>query len=398
MSSTSKRGSAFSGSISISESGTAAKPIRLTSYGSGPLPKFTNPTTRDDDGNALIVGGDYIIVENLHFHDTPGEHVSGMIIMTRLAALRIKEGANHCIIRENEFINTGQGIMSAGEHTLITENYLDGPNYALWRTSKSSWGPMGIHLNIGNQESRTTQLRTLGRKTAHGVLTAALSKLIAEDIIKRISTFTIIIRRAMLDSLNPAGTTIGRDIGRKSTTGECPLMFATTGSHGCSCWLPAPVSISITIRLRGTIHWEVPRCRVRIDVRGGMPVGEPSGAHFRNNLFIYSSSPFSGNRAGGAIKTANWYSKYKSPGTQYQGDSSQAGSGDPCLVDLQQQDYHLKVDSPLRGKAINLSQFYKSDFDGLPLPKTGNWDIGAIQYNATRPKKRLQPKDRQGDR
>jgi len=28
------------------------------------------------------------------------------------------------------------------------------------------------------------------------------------------------------------------------------------------------------------------------------------------------------------------------------------------------------------------------------LPKTGNWDIGAIQYNATKPTKALQPKRR----
>ena len=134
-----KKGSAFSGNIRISESGTAAKPIRLTSYGTGELPKFTNPSSLDASGNAIILGGDYIIVENLHFHDTPGEHVSGMIIMTRLAALRIERGSDHCIIRNNEFIKTGQGIMSAGEYTLITENYLDGPSYALWRTSKSSW-------------------------------------------------------------------------------------------------------------------------------------------------------------------------------------------------------------------------------------------------------------------
>ena len=130
----------------------------------------------------------------------------------------------------------------------------------------------------------------------------------------------------------------------------------------------------------------------RIDVRGGMPVGEPAGAHFRNNLFIYSSSPYTGNRSGGALKTANWYSKYKSPSTQYKGDSSQAGSGDPGLVNLQKQNYRLKADSPLRGKAINLSEFYQSDFEGQPLPKTGNWDIGAIQYSAKQPTETLQPK------
>ena len=74
------------------------------------------------------------------------------------------------------------------------------------------------------------------------------------------------------------------------------------------------------------------------------------------------------------------------------GDRSQAGSGDPGLVDLEKQDYHLKPGSPLRGKGINLSEFYKSDFEGRPLPKTGKWDIGAIQYNTTKPTKVLQPK------
>ena len=64
------------------------------------------------------------------------------------------------------------------------------------------------------------------------------------------------------------------------------------------------------------------------------------------------------------------------------------------FVDLEKQDFHLKADSPLRGKAINLSELYKIDFNGHPLPKTGNWDIGAIQYNATKPTKTLQPKQR----
>ena len=44
--------------------------------------------------------------------------------------------------------------------------------------------------------------------------------------------------------------------------------------------------------------------------------------------------------------------------------------------------------------AINLSKFYQIDFEGSPLPKTGNWDIGAIQYNAAKPAKTLQPKRR----
>ena len=50
-----KRGSAFSGSMQISASGTKSKPIRLTAYGEGELPKFTNSSTRDLSGNAIRI-------------------------------------------------------------------------------------------------------------------------------------------------------------------------------------------------------------------------------------------------------------------------------------------------------------------------------------------------------
>ena len=132
-----KRGSAFSGAIVISESGTAGNPITLTSYGTGDLPKFTNPSTSDQNGNAIRVGGAYTIVETLHFHDTPGEEVSLFIIMSRLGAVRIDRFSDHCIIRNNVFMKCGQGIVSAGEYTLITENYMDGPSYPLW----TDWTP-----------------------------------------------------------------------------------------------------------------------------------------------------------------------------------------------------------------------------------------------------------------
>lgn len=92
-----KRVSSFSGSPEINGCGSESKPMLLTACGEGELRKFTNPTTRDSSANALILNGDHIIVDNLHFDDTPGEHVFGMLIMTKLAALRIAHGADHCI-------------------------------------------------------------------------------------------------------------------------------------------------------------------------------------------------------------------------------------------------------------------------------------------------------------
>ena len=387
-----KRGSAFSGNIRISASGTAALPIRLTSYGKGELPKFTNPHTDNDDGNAIILGGDYIIVENLHFHDTPGEYVSARIIMTRLAALRIDRGADHCVIRNNEFIKTGQGIMSAGEHTLITKNYLDGPGYALWRTSKSSWGPMGIHLNIGNQEVSYNTIKNFGTKDSPWGSDGGAIEIDCGRYHKK----NIFIHHNY--SVGNAGfieSSWDYDWPRyRQEIENWKVSFNVCYDGQSWLFMLAPctgIYFDNNTIVRYNSFGRSQNTCARLDVRGGTPAGKPSGAYFRNNLFIYTSSPYSGNRSGGSLKTANWYSKYKSPGTKYQGDNNQAGSGEPGLKNLEKQDYHLRADSPLRGKAINLSEFYESDFDGRPLPKTGNWDIGAIQYSAAQPTIGKQP-------
>ena len=387
-----KCGSAFSGNIKINHSGTASEPITLTSYGKGPLPRFTNPSTRDCHGNAIILSGDHIVVENLHFHDTPGQYVSGAIIMTRLAALRIARGADHCIIRNNEFIDTGQGIMSAGEHTLITKNYLDGPSYALWRTSKSSWGPMGIHLNIGNQEVSYNTIKNFGTKDSPWGSDGGAIEIDCGRYHKK----NIYIHHNY--SEGNAGfieSSWDYDWPRyRQEIHNWRVSFNVCYDGQSWLFMLAPCTgiyfDNNTIARYNNFGRAQDAC-ARLDVRGGNPVGKPSGAHFRNNLFIYSSSPYSGNRSGGALKTANWYSRHQSPETKYTGDPTQAGSGDPLLVDLEKQDYRPLADSPLRGKAVNLSEFYKTDFFGRPLPENGKWDIGAIQYNAAKPTKAMQP-------
>ncbi len=393
-----KKGSAFSGSIRIRQSGTAEQPIRITSYGTGELPKFTNPSTSDESGNAMIIGGDHVIIEDLHFHDTPGEYVSGWIIMTQLAALRIEHGANHCVIRNNEFIKTGQGIMSAGEHTLITENYLEGPSYALWRTSKSSWGPMGIHLNIGNQEVSYNTIKNFGTTDSPWGSDGGAIEIDCGRYHKK----NIYIHHNYSEG-NAGFIESSWDYDWPRFRQEIyNWRVAFNVCYDGQSWLFMLAPCNEIYFDNNTIaryngFGRSQNAVARLDVRGGTPVGEPSGAHFRNNLFIYSSTPYTGNRSKGALKTANWYSKYKSPAAQYAGDSRQAGSGDPRLVDLPRQDFHLQADSPLRGKAINLSEFYQSDFDGHPLPKNGNWDIGAFQYHASEPARSLQPR-REGGR
>ncbi|PHR90696.1 MAG: hypothetical protein COA78_34675 [Blastopirellula sp.] len=381
-----KRESSFSGSLEIKDSGNASQPIRLTAYGTGLLPRFTNPSTHDASGNAMILRGDYITVENLHFHSTPGEHVSGMLIMTRLAALRIDHGADHCIIKNNEFIETGQGIMSAGEHTLITKNYLDGPSYALWRTDKSSWGPMGIHLNIGNQEVSYNIIKNFGTKDSPwgsdgGAIEIDFGKYHKKNI--------YIHHNYSQGNAGFIESSWGYDWPRyQQEIYNWRVSFNICYDGQSWLFMLAPcndIYFDNNTIARYNSFGRAQNAGARMDVKGGAPIGVASGAHFRNNLFIYTSSPYTGNRAAGALKTANWYFKYKSPKTTYGNDPKQAGSGDPLLVNLAKGDYHLTANSPLRKKGLNLSKRYQTDFDGRPLPKTGKWDIGAIQYSAIKP-------------
>jgi len=158
-----KRGSQFSGPLHISESGTPKQPITLTAYGKGKAPRFTNPSDRNMNGNCIRLSGSHLIVEKLHFHDTPPTRNSSRLkSIFQMGAVFNMLDAKHNIIRNNTFTKCTKGIQSTGEFTLITRNVMDGPNHALWMWlgATGGWGPMGIQLGIGNQEVSYNTLRT----------------------------------------------------------------------------------------------------------------------------------------------------------------------------------------------------------------------------------------------
>ena len=73
------RGSAWIGGIQIDASGSERNPIILTHYGTGELPKFSNPDWSDNTGNAIRFAGDYLIADGLYFHDVPPPPKGGFI-------------------------------------------------------------------------------------------------------------------------------------------------------------------------------------------------------------------------------------------------------------------------------------------------------------------------------
>jgi hypothetical protein len=150
-----KRGSSYTGTVTINGNGNSDAPITVSTYGTGPAPSFTNPNFNDGYGNAMRIRGDYQIVENLYFHHTaPAPDDSGFELVWSAGALHVSLGNDHVIIRNNEFANIPKAIHSYSEYSLITNNYIHDSNMEQSNGMLSDpwWGPIGIHLGIGNQE------------------------------------------------------------------------------------------------------------------------------------------------------------------------------------------------------------------------------------------------------
>ena len=152
-----KRGSTFTGSLYINDSGNATDYITLTDYGDSqqPAPSFTNSVFDPENkgfGNCIRLKGSYILVENLYCHHTLAEMPpSGgwFEVIWELGAIYIDKMATHCVVRNNETFDCGVGIKSYGEHALIEGNYIHDCNRIL---AEWNWGPIGIWLGADYQE------------------------------------------------------------------------------------------------------------------------------------------------------------------------------------------------------------------------------------------------------
>lgn len=152
-----KRGSKFSGTLLIAGSGTKENPIILSDYGSQDLsaPAFTNQVFNPEInqyGNCIRLKGDFIIVENLYFHDTVAdlnEDAGSFLTMWELGAIYIEKNSKNCIVRSNEIYNCGVGIKSYGPYAKIENNYIHDCNRVL---KKWGWGPIAIWLGADYQE------------------------------------------------------------------------------------------------------------------------------------------------------------------------------------------------------------------------------------------------------
>ena len=151
-----KRGTIYSKGLQINGNGTKEEPILISAWGEGDAPSFTNTDDSEYNGNCIQLNGDYQILENIYCFGTNAAKSGGFLNVWKLGGIKVKHGANHCIVRNNEVEDCPIGINSYGEHTLITKNNVHDCNRPIWFPY---WGPIGIRLGMGNQEVSWNEIR-----------------------------------------------------------------------------------------------------------------------------------------------------------------------------------------------------------------------------------------------
>lgn len=146
-----KRGATFTGSAQIDESGTAARPITLTAYGTGAAPVLTNPGGL----NMLYLTGDRITVRDLAFSNgvafdnSDGTGITGPKY-EQSGAIAIATGADDVTVQRDSFTQVGLGVKTYGLRTQIEHNDFEHLVIAFRGVdagSETSYGAVGVSIN-----------------------------------------------------------------------------------------------------------------------------------------------------------------------------------------------------------------------------------------------------------
>ena len=151
-----RRGSTFTGSATLAASGTAARPITVTSYGKGPEPVLTNPGGL----HMLHVTGDYVRIANLRFSggvsfgDSDSTGISGQRYVSS-GAIAIAPGADYVRVVNDQFSAVGVGVKTYGLGTRILHNTFRDLTIAFRGVApgtgqETSYGAIGVSIDSSN--------------------------------------------------------------------------------------------------------------------------------------------------------------------------------------------------------------------------------------------------------
>jgi hypothetical protein len=134
-----KRGSIWSGTLKVRNSGTATARITYQAYGSGTAPQIKNPGV--SYGHAIDVTGSYNVVRDFLVTDA---HEAGVMIAAN---------ATRNTVTSNEVTRTGTGVMLSGQYNLVTANYVHDLSMIVNDTSPwNDYGAVCFWLQASNNE------------------------------------------------------------------------------------------------------------------------------------------------------------------------------------------------------------------------------------------------------
>jgi len=145
-----KTGTTYTGGLQLTLKGTAAAPITINSYGSGPKPMIKgDPTYGSYVDSIELDNSQYVVVDGLSLTSTSQAGVNFY-------------NTNYSVVRNSEVFGVGVGVNVLGQYNLVTGNNFHDLKMVVNNGTASNYGAEGVVVGAPNNEiSYNTCLRCI---------------------------------------------------------------------------------------------------------------------------------------------------------------------------------------------------------------------------------------------